>query len=230
MPAAAGHALTPFPLPLKTDLNHWPEMIVLIDNYDSFTFNLVHYFGELGAEVVVHRNNKVTAAAEIDADPDAIVLSPGPCTPKEAGICLELVEKAAPTIPMFGVCLGLQSIGQAFGGHVVRAPVPVHGKLSEVTHKGQGVFRGINGPFKATRYHSLVVDRSTLPDALTVTAETDSLVMGAAHKTLPVHGVQFHPESIASEHGHLILRNFLELAAAWNQATGRREKTHDKTH
>jgi anthranilate synthase component II len=162
----------------------------------------------------------------IDADPDAIVLSPGPCTPNEAGICLELVEKAAPTIPMFGVCLGLQSIGQAFGGQVVRAPVPVHGKLSEVTHQGQGVFRGINGPFKATRYHSLVVDRATLPDALTVTAETDRLVMGAAHKSLPVHGVQFHPESIASEHGHLILKNFLELAAAWNQATGRRAKAH----
>jgi anthranilate synthase component 2 len=201
-------------------------MIVLIDNYDSFTFNLVHYFGELGAEVTVHRNNKVSAAAVIDADPDAIVLSPGPCTPNEAGICLELVEKAAPTIPMFGVCLGLQSIGQAFGGQVVRAPLPVHGKLSEVTHQGQGVFRGINGPFKATRYHSLVVDRATLPDALTVTAETDRLVMGAAHKSLPVHGVQFHPESIASEHGHLILKNFLDLAAAWNQTTGRRAKAH----
>jgi anthranilate synthase component 2 len=127
---------------------------------------------------------------------------------------------------MFGVCLGLQSIGQAFGGRVVRAPLPVHGKLSEVTHQGQGVFRGINGPFRATRYHSLVVDRATLPDALTVTAETDRLVMGAAHKSLPVHGVQFHPESIASEHGHLILKNFLELAAAWNQATGRRAKAH----
>jgi anthranilate synthase component 2 len=201
-------------------------MIVLIDNYDSFTFNLVHYFGELGAEVTVHRNNKVSAADVMGADPDAIVLSPGPCTPNEAGICLELVAKAAPTIPMFGVCLGLQSIGQAFGGQVVRAPVPVHGKLSEVTHQGQGVFRGINGPFKATRYHSLVVDRATLPDALTVTAETDRLVMGAAHKSLPVHGVQFHPESIASEHGHLILKNFLELAAAWNQSTGRRAKAH----
>jgi anthranilate synthase component 2 len=201
-------------------------MIILIDNYDSFTFNLVHYFGELGAEVTVHRNNKVSAADVMGADPDAIVLSPGPCTPNEAGICLELVAKAAPTIPMFGVCLGLQSIGQAFGGQVVRAPVPVHGKLSEVTHQGQGVFRGINGPFKATRYHSLVVDRATLPDALTVTAETDRLVMGAAHKSLPVHGVQFHPESIASEHGHLILKNFLELAAAWNQSTGRRAKAH----
>jgi len=201
-------------------------MIVLIDNYDSFTFNLVHYFGELGADVVVHRNDKISTRDVMAADPDAIVLSPGPCTPNEAGICLDLVEKAAPTIPLFGVCLGLQSIGQAFGGNVVRAPLPVHGKLSEVTHQGQGVFRGINGPFRATRYHSLVVDRDTLPDALAVTAETDRLVMGAAHKTLPVHGVQFHPESIASEHGDLILKNFLELAAAWNQATGRRDKTN----
>jgi anthranilate synthase component 2 len=197
-------------------------MIVLIDNYDSFTFNLVHYLGELGADVVVHRNNKISAREVIDADPDAIVLSPGPCTPNEAGICLELVEEAAPKIPMFGVCLGLQSIGQAFGGKVVRAPVPVHGKLSEITHQGQGVFRGINGPFKATRYHSLVVDRATLPDSLSVTAETDRLVMGAAHKTLPAHGVQFHPESIASENGHTILKNFLELAAAWNVTSGRR--------
>ena len=198
-------------------------MIVLIDNYDSFTFDLVHYFGELGAEMIVHRNDKVSAADVIGVDPDAIVLSPGPCTPNEAGICLDLVDKASATIPMFGVCLGLQSIGQAFGGNVVRAPLPVHGKLSEVTHEGQGVFRGINGPFKATRYHSLVVDRATLPEALAVTAETDGLVMGAAHKTRPVHGVQFHPESIASEHGHRILKNFLDIAAAWNTATGRRK-------
>jgi anthranilate synthase component 2 len=203
-------------------------MIVLIDNYDSFTFNLVHYLGELGADVVVHRNDKVTTDDVIAADPDAIVLSPGPCTPNEAGICLDLVEKAAPTIPMFGVCLGLQSIGQAFGGQVVRAPAPVHGKLSEVTHHGQGVFRGINGPFKATRYHSLVVDRATLPNDLTVMAETDGLVMGAAHKSYPTHGVQFHPESIASEHGHLILRNFLEIASDWNVAAGRRKKSDKK--
>jgi len=198
-------------------------MIVLIDNYDSFTFNLVHYLGELGAEVVVHRNDKISTDAVIAADPDAIVLSPGPCTPNEAGICLELVDKAAPKIPMFGVCLGLQSIGQAFGGKVVRAPLPVHGKLSEVTHHGEGVFRGINGPFRATRYHSLVVDRATLPGNLAVMAETDGLVMGAAHKTYPTHGVQFHPESIASEHGHLILKNFLEIADNWNAATGRRK-------
>ena len=198
-------------------------MIVLIDNYDSFTFNLVHYLGELGAEVAVHRNDKVSTADVIGTNPDAIVLSPGPCTPNEAGICLDLVDKASATIPMFGVCLGLQSIGQAFGGNVVRAPLPVHGKLSEVTHEGQGVFRGINGPFKATRYHSLVVDRATLPATLAVTAETDGLVMGAEHKTRPVHGVQFHPESIASEHGHRILKNFLDIAAAWNTATGRRK-------
>jgi anthranilate synthase component 2 len=198
-------------------------MIVLIDNYDSFTFNLVHYLGELGAEVAVHRNDKVSAREVVDSDPDAIVLSPGPCTPNEAGICLDLVKEAAPTIPMFGVCLGLQSIGQAFGGSVVRAPVPVHGKLSEIAHQGQGVFRGINGPFKATRYHSLVVDRETLPGELAVTAETDGLVMGVAHKGYSTHGVQFHPESIASENGHLILKNFLDLAAAWNSATGRRK-------
>lgn len=187
-------------------------MIVLIDNYDSFTFNLVHYLGELGAEVDVRRNDKVTAAAVIGADPDAIVLSPGPCTPKDAGICLDLIEQAAATIPILGVCLGHQAIGDAFGGKVVRAPVPVHGKLSEIRHCGAGVFRGINGPFKATRYHSLVVDRGTMPGELTVTAETDdSLVMGIAHGKLPTHGVQFHPESIASENGHALLANFLRV-------------------
>ncbi len=201
--------------------------VVLIDNYDSFTFNLVHYLGELGAGVAVHRNDKVAAADVIAAGPDAIVLSPGPCTPNEAGICLELIAAAAPTIPVFGVCLGHQAIGQAFGGRVVRAPELVHGKTSEITHRGEGVFRGINGPFRATRYHSLVVDHDTLPDDLTVTAEAGSdrgvpLVMGLAHRTLPVHGVQFHPESIASEHGRLILKNFLDIAADWNAASGRR--------
>jgi anthranilate synthase component 2 len=201
--------------------------VVLIDNYDSFTFNLVHYLGELGADVAVHRNDKVTAAAVIAARPDAIVLSPGPCTPNEAGICLELIAAAAPTIPVFGVCLGHhQAIGQVFGGQVVRA-APVHGKTCEVTHRGEGVFRGINGPFRATRYHSLVVDHDSMPDDLTVTAETDGplrapLVMGLAHRTLPVHGVQFHPESIASEHGRLILKNFLDIAADWNAGSGRR--------
>jgi anthranilate synthase component 2 len=197
-------------------------MIVLIDNYDSFAFNLVHYLGELGAKVEVHRNDKVTASAVVAAEPDAIVLSPGPCTPNEAGICLDLIAAAGQRIPILGVCLGHQAIGQAFGGKVVRAPVPVHGKLSEIKHNGASVFRGINAPFKATRYHSLVVARETMPRELDVTAETsDGLVMGLAHKRLPVHGVQFHPESIASEHGHLLLKNFLELAQAWNQATGR---------
>jgi anthranilate synthase component 2 len=197
-------------------------MIVLIDNYDSFTFNLVHYLGGLGADVVVHRNDKISTADVLAAAPDAIVLSPGPCTPNEAGICLELIDKASATVPILGVCLGHQAIGQAFGGDVVRAPVPVHGKLSEVKHTGRGLFRGINGPFRATRYHSLVVDRATMPPALAVTAETaDRLVMGLAHTSLPVHGVQFHPESIASEHGHLMLKNFLELAADWNATTGR---------
>jgi anthranilate synthase component II len=180
-------------------------MIVLIDNYDSFTFNLFHYLGGLGADVVVHRNDKIATAAVIAADPDAVVLSPGPCTPSDAGICLDLIAKASATIPIFGVCLGHQAIGQAFGGDVVRAPMPVHGKLSLIKHKGAGVFR------------------ATMPKALTVTAETDDrLIMGLAHAELPVHGVQFHPESIASEHGHLILKNFLDLAAAWNAQTGRR--------
>src|ERR1700734_3466832 len=201
-------------------------MIALIDNYDSFTFNLVHYLGELGAEVVVHRNDKVTSREIVTADPDAIVLSPGPCTPKEAGICLDLIAQAAKTIPILGVCLGHQAIGDAFGGKVVRAPVPVHGKLSEIRHEGRGIFRGINAPFKATRYHSLVVDRNSLPRELTVTADTDDgLVMGLAHTRLPVHGVQFHPESIASEHGHLMLKNFLDIADAWNASPGRRQKS-----
>jgi anthranilate synthase component 2 len=208
-------------------------VIYLIDNYDSFTFNLVHYFGELGAEVDVRRNDKVTSDAVVDADPDAIVLSPGPRTPKEAGICLDLIAKAGSTIPILGVCLGHQAIGDAFGGKVVRAPTQVHGKLSEIRHNGSGVFRGINAPFRATRYHSLVVERSSMPRDLTVTAETeDGVVMGLAHTKLPVHGVQFHPESIASEHGHLMLRNFLDIAAAWNDKTGRRQavqKTPQRT-
>jgi anthranilate synthase component 2 len=198
-------------------------MIVLIDNYDSFTFNLFHYLGGLGADVVVHRNDKIAPDQVMGMDPDAVVLSPGPCTPNDAGICLDLIAKASPTIPVLGVCLGHQAIGQAFGGEVVRAPVQVHGKLSEIKHQGEAVFRGINGPFKATRYHSLVVERTSLPGELAVTAETDDrLIMGLAHRTLAVHGVQFHPESIASEHGHLILRNFLDIAAAWNASTGRR--------
>ena len=197
-------------------------MIVLVDNYDSFTFNLVHYLGGLGADVVVHRNDKIAVPDVLSLNPEAIVLSPGPCTPNEAGICLDLIEQASPAVPILGVCLGHQAIGQAFGGSVVRAPQPVHGKLSEVRHEGASVFRGINGPFKATRYHSLVVERQSMPGDLSVTAETDDgLVMGLAHKSRPVHGVQFHPESIASEHGHLMLKNFLEIAALWNASRGR---------
>ena len=196
-------------------------MIVLIDNYDSFTFNLFHYLGGLGADVAVHRNDRISVTDVMALEPEAIVLSPGPCTPNEAGICLDLIGKASPTTPILGVCLGHQAIGQAFGGKVVRA-TPLHGKVSDISHKGTGVFRGINGPLKATRYHSLVVERASMPNALAVNAETaDRLVMGLMHETLPVHGVQFHPESIASEHGHLMLRNFLELAAAWNARRGR---------
>jgi anthranilate synthase component 2 len=197
-------------------------MIVLIDNYDSFTFNLVHYLGGLGADVVVHRNDKISPAEVMALEPDGIVLSPGPCTPTEAGICLDLIAKASSSVPILGVCLGHQAIGQAFGGKVVRAPLPVHGKLSEISHSNSGVFHGINGPFKATRYHSLVVERATMPAALIPNAQTDDgLVMGLMHENLPIHGVQFHPESIASEHGHLMLKNFLELAAKWNSHPGR---------
>jgi anthranilate synthase component 2 len=196
-------------------------MILLIDNYDSFTFNLYHFLGDVGAQSEVWRNDKLTVADAMAMQPEAIVLSPGPCTPTEAGICLDLIAAAAGKIPLLGVCLGHQAIGQAFGGKVVRA-APAHGKVFEIQHKGTGVFRGINGPFKATRYHSLVVERQSMPDSLDVTAETDDgLVMGLAHKSLPVHGVQFHPESIASEHGHLMLKNFLEIAAQWNAARGR---------
>ena len=191
--------------------------VILIDNYDSFTWNLVHYLGSLGATVAVHRNDKISVAEVMASQPDAIVLSPGPCTPREAGICLDLVAAAASTVPIMGVCLGHQTIGEAFGGDVVRAPIPIHGKLSEITHKGVGLFRGINGPFAATRYHSLVVKRETLPDVIEATATTDdNLIMALQHRTLPVHGVQFHPESILSEHGHLILKNFLEIARDWN--------------
>jgi len=200
-------------------------MIVLIDNYDSFTFNLVHYLGGLGADVVVHRNDKISPAEVMALEPDGIVLSPGPCTPTEAGICLDLIGTASSSVPILGVCLGHQAIGQAFGGKVVRAPVPVHGKLSEISHTNAGVFHGINAPFKATRYHSLVVDRATMPAALIPNAQTDDgLVMGLMHESLPIHGVQFHPESIASEHGHLMLKNFLDLAAKWNSQRGRQPR------
>jgi anthranilate synthase component 2 len=198
-------------------------MLFLIDNYDSFTFNLFHYLGGLGADVRVVRNDKISADEVVAADPDAVVLSPGPCTPNEAGICLSLIEKAAGKVPLLGVCLGHQAIGQAFGGRVIRAPTQVHGKLSQIQANGTGIFRGINGPFAATRYHSLIVERNTLPRDLSVNAETeDKIIMGLAHASMPVHGVQFHPESIASEHGHLILKNFLDLAAAFNAQRGRR--------
>jgi anthranilate synthase component II len=197
-------------------------MIVLIDNYDSFTFNLFHYLGGLGADVVVHRNDRISVADVMSSEPDAIVLSPGPCTPNEAGICLDLIAKASPTIPILGVCLGHQAVGQAFGGKVIRA-TPLHGKVSEIKHAGTGVFHGINGPLKATRYHSLVVERASMPGELVVNAETaDQLVMGLMHSSLPVHGVQFHPESIASEHGHLMLKNFLDIAETWNRQRVRR--------
>ncbi|WP_445500754.1 anthranilate synthase component II [Microvirga sp. G4-2] len=191
--------------------------VLVIDNYDSFTWNLVHLLGPLATSVEVVRNDATTTDEVLASPPDAIVLSPGPCTPNEAGICLDLVKRASPTIPTFGVCLGLQTIGQVFGGTVSRAPLPMHGKVSEVEHSGQAVFRGINGPFRATRYHSLIVDRGTCPADLDVTAETaDGLVMGLSHRSLPIHGVQFHPESILSEHGVTIMRNFFDLAAAWN--------------
>ena len=190
--------------------------VTLIDNYDSFTWNLVHYLGALGAKVTVRRNDKISVADVIAAKPDAIMLSPGPGTPDEAGICLELVREAR-EIPLMGVCLGHQAIGQVFGGTVRRA-FPMHGKLSRIEHEGQTLFRGINGSFEATRYHSLVVDQNSLPETLAVTARTgDGLVMGLSHTARPVHGVQFHPESIASEHGHRILQNFLDLAQVWNQ-------------
>jgi anthranilate synthase component 2 len=199
--------------------------VTLIDNYDSFTFNLVHYFGELGADVAVHRNDKITVAEVLAAAPDAIVLSPGPCTPHEAGICLELIAAAATEVPIFGVCLGHQAIGESFGGEVVRAPLPIHGKMATILHQGETIFRDIEGPFQATRYHSLVVRRETLPACLHVTATTpDGLIMALSHESLPVHGVQFHPESITSQHGHKILRNFLDLAREWNNSRPSRAK------
>ncbi|MGP0058874.1 MAG: anthranilate synthase component II [Beijerinckiaceae bacterium] len=198
--------------------------ITLIDNYDSFTFNLVHYLGSLGADVSVHRNDRISVADVLAARPDAIVLSPGPCTPKEAGICLDLIRAASGKIPLFGVCLGHQAVGDAFGGEVIRAPLPVHGKLSTISHASETIFRGINAPFRATRYHSLVLRRDSLPADLYVTAEADGLVMAISHRSHPTHSVQFHPESIASEHGHLILRNFLDLAAEWNQTAHASER------
>jgi len=188
-------------------------MFLLIDNYDSFTYNLYHFLGELGATLEVRRNDALTVAEAMALAPQGIILSPGPCTPNEAGICLELIKAAAGRIPVLGVCLGHQAIGQAFGGKVIRAPAPMHGKLSRVGHGGRGLFEGLPQGFTATRYHSLIVERASLPATLEITAETeDGLIMGLAHKTMVVHGVQFHPESIASEHGHKLLANFLRMA------------------
>lgn len=186
-------------------------MILLLDNYDSFTYNLLHYLGELGKEVVVKRNDVISADEVLKMKPEGIVISPGPGTPDESGICLELVKQAAGKIPLFGVCLGHQTIGQAFGGRIVRAPEPMHGKISAIYHEGKSVFAGLPNPFNATRYHSLIVERSTLPDSLEITAETkDGTIMGLQHKQFNVHGVQFHPESIASEYGHEVLKNFIK--------------------
>jgi len=192
-------------------------MILLIDNYDSFTFNLVHFLGDLGARCEIVRNDAISVGEAIDRAPEAIVLSPGPCTPNEAGICLDLIRAAAGRIPVLGVCLGHQAIGQAFGGEVIRAPLPVHGKVSRISHQGSDIFAGLPSPFSATRYHSLVVDRATLPEALQATAFTDDgLIMGLRHRSYKLFGVQFHPESIASECGHELLANFLRIATGSN--------------
>ncbi|HEY0032850.1 MAG TPA: aminodeoxychorismate/anthranilate synthase component II [Devosia sp.] len=191
---------------------------LVIDNYDSFTYNLVHLLGELGADIVVRRNDKIGLDEIAEMSPEAIVLSPGPCTPTEAGVCLDVIGRFQAHTPILGVCLGHQAIGQAMGGDVIRAPHLVHGKTSKINHTGKGVFRGLNAGFEATRYHSLIVRQETLPSNLEVTATTDDgLIMGMQHKTLPVHGVQFHPESIASENGHALLQNFLNIARDFNQ-------------
>ncbi|GAA0771637.1 MULTISPECIES: anthranilate synthase component II [Brevundimonas] len=188
-------------------------MILVVDNYDSFTYNLVHYLAELGAQTHVVRNDDLTVEEAWALQPEAVLLSPGPCAPDQAGICLSLIETAAETMPILGVCLGHQSIGQAFGGEVVRAKTLMHGKTSPILHEGRGVFGGLPSPFTATRYHSLAVRRETLPDALEVTAWTeDGEIMGLSHRTRPIHGVQFHPESIATQHGHEMIANFLDLA------------------
>jgi anthranilate synthase component II len=193
-------------------------MILLIDNYDSFTFNLYHFLGDVGGRCEVVRNDKLTVAEALARQPESIVLSPGPCTPNEAGICLDLIAAAAGKTPILGVCLGHQAIGQAFGGAVVRAPAPMHGKTSRIFHAGTDILEGVPTPFTATRYHSLIVDRASLPADLIVTAWTeDGLVMGLRHRSLPIYGVQFHPESIASEHGHKLLANFLALARGTNE-------------
>ncbi len=189
-------------------------MLLLIDNYDSFTYNLVHYLGELGANVEVKRNDELDVQEAMSMNASAIMLSPGPCDPDQAGICLAMVEAAAETrTPLIGICLGHQTIGQAFGGNVVRCDEIVHGKMGSMHHGGKGLFKGLPSPFEATRYHSLIVERESLPDCLEITAElADGTIMGLQHKELPIHGLQFHPESIASEHGHAMLKNFLDIA------------------
>lgn len=188
-------------------------MFLLIDNYDSFTYNLVHFLGELGAEITVRRNDALTVNEALAIEPQGIVISPGPCDPDRAGICLELVHAASGRVPLLGVCLGHQAIGQAFGGRIVRAPLPMHGKVSRIHHHGTGLFTNLPDPITATRYHSLIVAREGLPDCFEITAETeDGVIMGLQHRELPLHGVQFHPESIATEYGHELLANFLAVA------------------
>ncbi len=192
--------------------------IIVIDNYDSFTYNLVHYFGELGVETEVFRNDTISIQEVEELTPKAIILSPGPCTPSEAGICVRLVQKLGSRIPIFGVCLGLQSIAQAYGAEIIASPTLMHGKVSDISHHEKGVFASLVSPFKATRYHSLCVRKETVPAELEVTARTkDGVIMAMQHKEFPVHGVQFHPESIASEHGHDILKNFLAMAHEFNR-------------
>lgn len=206
-------------MPQRVDARHTTieraAMILLIDNYDSFTWNLVHYLGELGAECRVVRNDELTVGEALATGAKAVVLSPGPCDPPKAGICMELARMAPDDLPILGVCLGHQSIGQALGGETVRCHEILHGKLSTITHEGTDIFNGLPQGFEVTRYHSLVVRPETLPDCLTVTARSQSgVVMGIAHKSRPVYGVQFHPESIRTEHGHAMLKNFLDLAEA----------------
>ncbi len=195
-------------------------MLLLIDNYDSFTYNLVHFLGELGADAEVHRNDKLSVGQAMSKRPEAIVISPGPCDPDKAGICLDLIKAAADArVPLLGVCLGHQAIGQAFGGRIIRAPELMHGKVDAVLHTGKGVFRHLPSPLQATRYHSLTIDPETFPSVLEITAHSpDGTIMGLQHRELPIHGVQFHPESIATEHGHDLLRNFLEIAGVKTHA------------
>ena len=190
-------------------------MFLLLDNYDSFTYNLRHYFGELGAEVEVLRNDAITVEKVLSLGAEGIVISPGPCDPDRAGICMEVIERAKDRLPILGVCLGHQCIGQVFGGKIVLAPKPMHGKISDITHQGLGLMDGIPSPFKATRYHSLIIEPKSLPSCLEVTATSDDgVIQGISHKELPIYGVQFHPESIASEHGHRLIQNFLNIAKA----------------